>query len=65
MMALRKLCDDGGPGSLTEAGQRQQGLDRSNSCPSIRLRRTSDSHDITPAGCPDLSGCHIGMYLGR
>jgi hypothetical protein len=51
------------PSSLTAAGQRQQGLDRSNSCPSIRLRRTTDSHDIMPAGCPDLSGCHIGMYL--
>jgi hypothetical protein len=51
--------------SLTEAGGRQQGLDRSNSCPSTRHRRSSDGHDITPAGCQDLSGCHIGMYLGR
>jgi hypothetical protein len=51
--------------SLTEAGGRQQGLDRSNSCPSARHRRSSDGHDITPAGCQDLSGCHIGMYLGR
>jgi hypothetical protein len=53
------------PSSLTEAGGRQQGLDRSNSCPSARHRRSSDGHDITPAGCQDLSGCHIGMYLGR
>ena len=22
-------------------------------------------HDITPAGCQNLSGCHDGMYLGR
>jgi hypothetical protein len=53
------------PSSLTEAGGRQQGLDRSNSCPSAKHRRSSDGHDITPAGCQDLSGCHIGMYLGR
>ena len=39
--------------------------DRSDSCPSAKLRCSSDSHDITPAGCQDLSGCHIGMYLGR
>jgi hypothetical protein len=52
------------PSSLTEAGGRQQGLDRSNSCPSVRHRRSSDGHDITPVGCQDLSGCHIGMYLG-
>jgi hypothetical protein len=51
--------------SLTEAGGRQQGLDRSDSCPSAKLRCSSDSHDITPAGYQDLSGCHIGMYLGR
>ena len=51
--------------SLTEAGGRQQRLDRSDSCPSAKLRCSSDSHDITPAGCQDLSGCHIGMYLGR
>jgi hypothetical protein len=51
--------------SLTEASGRQQGLDRSNSCPSARHRRSSDGHDIIPAGCQDLSGCHIGMYLGR
>jgi hypothetical protein len=51
--------------SLTEAGGRQQGLNRSDSCPSARLRRSFDSHDTTPAGCQDLSGCHIGMYLGR
>jgi hypothetical protein len=53
------------PSSLTEAIGRQQGLDRSNSCPSARHRCSSDGHDITPAGCQDLSGCHIGMYLGR
>ena len=50
---------------LTEARGRQQGPNRSDSCPSARLRCSSDSHDITPAGCQDLSGCHIGMYLGR
>jgi hypothetical protein len=47
--------------SLTEARGRQQGLNRSDSCPSARLRRSSDGHDITPAGCQNLSGCHIGM----
>ena len=51
--------------SLTEAEGRQQGLNRSDSCPSARFRRSSDGHDITPAGCQDLSGCHNGMYLGR
>jgi hypothetical protein len=50
---------------LTEARGRQQGLNRSDSCLSARLRRSSDGHDITPAGCQNLSGCHIGMYLGR
>ena len=50
---------------LTEARRRQQGPNRSDSCPSARLRCSSDSHDITPTGCQDLSGCHIGMYLGR
>jgi hypothetical protein len=50
---------------LTEARGRQQGLNRSDSCPSARLHRSSDGHDITPAGCQDLSGCHNGMYLGR
>jgi hypothetical protein len=50
---------------LTEARGRQQGLNSSDSCPSARLHRSSDGHDITPAGCQDLSGCHNGMYLGR
>jgi hypothetical protein len=50
---------------LTEARGRQQGLNRSDSCPSARLHRSSDGHDITPAGCQNLSGCHIGMYLGH
>ena len=49
---------------LTEARGRQQGLNRSDSCPSARLHRSSDGHDITPAGCQNLSGCHNGMYLG-
>jgi hypothetical protein len=53
------------PSSLTEAGGRQQGLDRSHSYPSAKHRRSSDGHDITPAGCQDLSGYHIGMYSGR
>ena len=64
-MALHKLYDDGGPQLSYGSRTTSAGLDRSNSCPSTRLRRTSDSHDITPAGCQDLSGCHIGMYLGR
>jgi hypothetical protein len=50
---------------LTEARGRQQGLNSSDSCPSARLHRSSDGHDITPAGCQDLSGCHNDMYLGR
>jgi hypothetical protein len=51
--------------SLTKAEGRQQGLNRFDSCPSARFRRSSDDHDITPAGCQNLSSCHIGMYLGR
>jgi hypothetical protein len=51
--------------SLTEAGGRQQEPNCSDSCPSTRLRYSSDSHDTTPAGCQVLSGYHIGMYLGR
>jgi hypothetical protein len=50
---------------LTEARGRQQGFNRSDSCPSARLHRSSDGHDITPVGCQNLSGCHNGMYLGR
>jgi hypothetical protein len=50
---------------LTEARGRQQGLNCSDSCPSVRLHRSSDGHDITPVRCQDLSGCHNGMYLGR
>jgi hypothetical protein len=50
---------------LTEARGRQQGLNRSDNCPSARLHRSSDGHDITPAGCQNLSGCPNGMYLGR
>jgi hypothetical protein len=40
---------------LTEARGRQQGPNRSDSCPSARLHRSSDGHDITPAGCQNLS----------
>src|SRR5690349_4857562 len=43
---------------LTEARRRQQGLDNPDSCPSARLRRSSDGHDITRTGCQNLSGCH-------
>jgi hypothetical protein len=50
---------------LTEARGRQQGLNSSDSCPSARLQHSSDGHDITQAGCQNLSGCHDGMYLGR
>jgi hypothetical protein len=50
---------------LTEARGRQQGPNRFDSCPSARLYRSFDGHDITPAGCQNLSGCHNGMYLGR
>jgi hypothetical protein len=50
---------------LTEARRRQQGLDSPDSCPSARLQRSSDGHDITRTGCQNLSGCHDGMYLGR
>jgi hypothetical protein len=46
MMAPRVLHDDGGSQALTEARRRQQGLD-SPDCPSARLQRSSDGHDIT------------------
>jgi hypothetical protein len=46
-MAPRVLPDDGGSQPLTEAKRRQQGLDSPDSCPSARLQRSSDSHDIT------------------
>jgi hypothetical protein len=58
------LHDDGGSQPLTEARIRQQGLDSPDSCPSARLQRSSDDHDITLTGCQNLSGCHDGMYLG-
>jgi hypothetical protein len=44
MMAPRVLHDDGDSQPFTEARRRQQGLD---SCPSARLQRSSDGHDIT------------------
>jgi hypothetical protein len=47
MMAPRVLRDDGGSQPLTEARRRQQGLDSPDSCPSSRLQRSSDDHDIT------------------
>jgi hypothetical protein len=47
MMAPRVLHDDGGSQPLTEARRRQQGLDSPDSCPSTRLQRSSDDHDIT------------------
>jgi hypothetical protein len=50
---------------LTEARRRQRGLDSPDSCPSARLQRSSDGHDITRTGCQNLSGCHDGMYLGH
>jgi hypothetical protein len=46
MMAPRVLHDDGGSQPLTEARRRQQGLDSPDSCPSARLHRSSDGHDI-------------------
>jgi hypothetical protein len=50
---------------LTEARGRQQGLDSPYICPSTRLRRFSDGHNITRTGCQNLSGYHDGMYLGH
>jgi hypothetical protein len=47
MMVPRVLHDDGGSQPLTEARRRQQGLDSPDSCPSARLQRSSDGHDIT------------------
>jgi hypothetical protein len=52
-------------GPLTEAIGRQQGLDSPDSCPSARLQRSSDGHDIAQTGRQNLSGRHDGMYLGR
>jgi hypothetical protein len=65
MMAPRVLHDDGGSQPLMEARRRQQGLDSPDSCPSARLQRSSDGHDITRTGCQNLSGCHDDMYLGH
>jgi hypothetical protein len=65
MMAPRVLHDDDGSQPLTEARRRQQGLDSPDSCPSARLQRSSDGHDITQTGCQNLFGCHDGMYLGH
>jgi hypothetical protein len=50
---------------LTEARGRQQGLDSFDSCPSAKLQRSSDGHDITRAGRQNLSSRHDGVYLGR
>jgi hypothetical protein len=47
MMAPHVLHDDDGSQPLTEARRRQQGLDSTESCPSARLQRSSDGHDIT------------------
>jgi hypothetical protein len=47
MMAPHVLHDDGGSQPLTEARRRKQGLDSPDSCPSARLQRSSDGHDIT------------------
>jgi hypothetical protein len=52
-------------GPLTKARGRQQGLDGPDSCPSARLQRSSDDHDITQTGRQDLSGRHDGVYLGH
>ena len=65
MIAPRVLRDDDDSQPLTEARRRQQGLDSPDSCPSARLQRSSDGHDITRTGCQNLSGCHDGMYLGH
>jgi hypothetical protein len=56
-MAPRILCDDGG-------SQPPYGSKRT-SARTQPLRQLSLRHDITPAGCQNLSGCHNGMYLGR
>jgi hypothetical protein len=47
MMAPRVLHDDGGSRPLTEARRRQEGLNSPDSCPSSRLQRSFDGHDIT------------------
>jgi hypothetical protein len=47
MMVPRVLRNDGGSQPLTEARRRQQGLDSLDSCPSARLQRSFDGHDIT------------------
>jgi hypothetical protein len=47
MMAPRMLHDDDSSQPLTEARRRQQGLDSPDSCPSARLKHSSDGHDIT------------------
>jgi hypothetical protein len=52
-------------GPLTEARGRQQGFDSPDSCPSTRLQRSSDGHDLTQTGRQNLSGRHDGVYLGR
>jgi hypothetical protein len=56
MMAPRVLHDNGGS---------QPSYDSPDSCPSAKLQRSSDGHDITRTGCQNLSGCHDGMYLGH
>jgi hypothetical protein len=47
MMAPHVLRDDNDSQPLTEARKHQQGLDSPDSCPSARLQRSSDGHDIT------------------
>jgi hypothetical protein len=47
MMAPRVLHDDDGSQPLTEARRHQRGLNSPDSCPSARLQRYSDGHDIT------------------
>jgi hypothetical protein len=65
MMAPCMLHDDDGSQPPYGSKERQQGLDSPDSCPSARLQRSSDGHDITQTGCQNLSSCHDGMYLGR
>jgi hypothetical protein len=65
MMAPAYSVTTAALGPLMEARGRQQGLDSPDSCPSARLQRSSDDHDITQTGRQNLSGRHDGVYLGR
>jgi hypothetical protein len=65
MMAPHLLHDDDGSQPRYRSKETQQGLDSPDSCPSAKLQRSSDGHDITRTGCQNLSGCHDGMYLGH